>query len=90
MEILFGLATKKIESDSRLSHRYVLLLKKIAAHYKVQTPKRIRNNICAKCNQVLVPGLNATVRVVSSKGYVAYKCSNCGTERHVFYRNKTD
>ncbi len=84
--ILFGLAERKAGSDSALSHRYVLMLKRIAAHYKVGLPKNIRNGICAKCNHVLVPGLNSTVRVVSSKGYMAYRCAGCGAEKHVFYK----
>ena len=88
IEILFGLAEKKAGNDSALSHRYVLMLKRIAAHYRVGLPKNIRNGICAKCNQVLVPGLNSTVRVVSSKGYMAYRCGTCGTEKHVFYKKR--
>ncbi|MDE1761889.1 MAG: ribonuclease P [Candidatus Micrarchaeota archaeon] len=86
---LFELAqqrTKKGDSDSRrLAKRYVKIANKISTHYKVRMPNDIRERICKKCGNVFVTGLNCTVRLASSKGYVAYKCE-CGAETHVFYK----
>ncbi|MDE1857115.1 MAG: ribonuclease P [Candidatus Micrarchaeota archaeon] len=82
---LFGLAEKAAPEDRKLSSKYVKYLRRIAAHYKVGMPKGIRDRICTRCNLVLVPGITSTVRIASSKGYVAYKCDSCGSERHIHY-----
>lgn len=88
IELLFDHAKNELERNPSLSHTYVRTLKKIGSHYKVPIPKHISNNICTKCNMVLEPGITATVRVVSSKGYVSYKCAKCGKEKHIFIKNK--
>ncbi|MFI5412319.1 MAG: ribonuclease P protein component 4 [Candidatus Micrarchaeales archaeon] len=85
IEILFGLADSTIKNDPELSGRYVRSLRKIISHYKVKAPKKINNSICTRCNILLSPGLTSTVRVVSSKRYIAYKCNKCGKEIHVRY-----
>jgi ribonuclease P protein subunit RPR2 len=86
VESLFSQAEAVAASDPALSMRYVRLLREIAAHYRVGMPGRMRDRLCRGCGSLMVPGLNASVRLVSSKGFVAYRCSGCGRERHVFYR----
>lgn len=86
ISILFGLAQKAAQSEPNLMHRYVAELRKICAHYKVKVPARMKNSMCYSCNSVMVPGVNASVRLASSKGYVAYTCASCGSERHVHYK----
>ena len=83
--ILFELADDTVAKNPELAGRYIKTLRRISSHYKVQIPKEMRNRICVGCNSVMVPGLNSTVRLASSKGYVAWRCNNCGKERHVFY-----
>ncbi len=83
--LLFKLADDNAKDHPDFSHNYVVTLRKISSHYKVPVPKTMKDRICTHCNSVLVPGLNATVRIVSSKGYIAYKCSVCRKERHIFY-----
>ncbi len=85
IDLLFGLAEKTVGSNEPLSKRYVKELLRIGAHYKVSVRKNLKRLICTRCNLVLVPGYNCLVRVVSSRGYVAYKCSSCGREVHVPY-----
>lgn len=89
MHRLFDLAqqrTKKDDGASRkLAKRYIRIAKAISSHYKVSMPKQIKERICRKCGNVLIPGLNCRVRLASSKGYAAYICE-CGAERHVFYK----
>lgn len=83
--VLFGLAQKTASERPEFSHKYVKTLRQISSHYKVQIPKKMRAQICTNCSIILAPGINATVRVVSSKRYVAYKCNRCGRERHIPY-----
>ncbi len=85
IDLLFGFASKTIGSDREQAGRYVKRMRYLSSHYKVPLPKRIRNGICKHCNEVMVPGLNASVRIVSSKRYVATQCIKCGKEIHVHY-----
>lgn len=84
--LLFGLALREARRDIGLSRGYIRTLKRISQHYKVHVPNDIDSRICGHCNTVLMPGLTATVRLVSSKGFVSYRCDSCGRERHVFYK----
>ncbi|MGC8688326.1 MAG: ribonuclease P protein component 4 [Candidatus Micrarchaeia archaeon] len=86
--ILFGLAEEMQELNPEFSRRYIKLLRKISEHYKVKIPKEIKNNICRNCNAVLIPGKTSTIRLVSSKKYIAKRCLICGNEIHIFYKNK--
>ena len=85
---LFSLAKESVDPDSPmhgLGKRYVHIAEEISSHYRIRIPDKIRVQICRSCHNLLVPGINAKVRVVSDKGYVAYLCE-CGAERHIFYR----
>ena len=84
---LFALAEQAMkENEPALAKRYVSTLRRISSHYKVPIPKRISDSICTGCGTVLIPGMTCSVRLVSSRGYVACVCSNCKSETHVFYK----
>ncbi|MCL5239220.1 MAG: ribonuclease P [Candidatus Marsarchaeota archaeon] len=79
---------RTLEGDTasrRLAKRYVDLARRISQHYKVSIPKELKQRVCRNCGNFLVPGVNCTVRLVSSRGYAAYVCE-CGEERHIFYK----
>lgn len=86
IEILFGLAESALPKDKDLAGSYVYILNKIRTHYKVNVPPRIKNRICGGCSSLLLPGLNCRVIVVSSGGYLTYRCLACGTDNHIRYR----
>ncbi|MGC8572046.1 MAG: ribonuclease P protein component 4 [Candidatus Micrarchaeia archaeon] len=88
IEILFDEAQKKYHKNPDLAKKYIKNMIKISSHYKVKIPKSIKNNICRKCNNLLIPGYNTSIRIVSSKEYIAKKCLSCGNELHIFYKNK--
>jgi ribonuclease P protein subunit RPR2 len=79
-------ALENTEASIKLSKRYVELARKISMHYKVGIPKKLKNRICKKCNNFLIPGINCSVRLASSKRFLIYKCE-CGAEKHIFYKN---
>lgn len=85
ISILFGLAEDAIKNDQIISHRYVAELRQISTHYKVKIPKKIKNQLCTRCNVLLYPGITSKVRMVSSQRYMAYVCNKCGKEIHVRY-----
>ena len=68
-----------------MGKRYIRIAQEISSHYKTGMPKEMKVRICGSCKRLMVPGINAKVRLVSEKGYVAYSCE-CGAERHLFYR----
>jgi ribonuclease P protein subunit RPR2 len=76
---------EKSDVSKKLARRYTHLAMEISSHYKISIPKELKHRVCIRCGNFLVPGMNCTVRVVSSHGYVAYACE-CGKERHVFYK----
>ncbi|MGC8652132.1 MAG: ribonuclease P protein component 4 [Candidatus Micrarchaeia archaeon] len=90
MAILLELAKKNTlentEQSRKLARSYVKKIRLISMHYKVKLPKQARDIICKKCNTLLIPGLNAHVRIASSHSYVVLKCDNCGHEKHIFYK----
>ncbi len=86
IQLLYNLAVGTVGRDADLSSEYVKTLRRISAHYKVGIPDRIKDTICKECNLVLVPGLTASVRLASSKGYLVYACKRCKKENHIFYK----
>jgi ribonuclease P protein subunit RPR2 len=86
IQILYDLAAAMAGKDIALSSEYVKTLRRMGAHYRVGIPAEIKDRICKKCNLVLIPGLTASVRLASSKGYVVYTCNKCKGESHIFYK----
>ncbi len=85
---LFDLAKESLNPKSPmngLGSRYIRIAEEISSHYRIKIPDNVRLYICRSCHNPLVPGINAKVRVVSEKGYIAYTCA-CGAERHIFYK----
>lgn len=85
IQILYGLAKKAYKADPKLSVRYARLIKQIGRHYKITLDKEIKRHICKKCGALLVPGSNLSIRLVSSKRYMAYKCQNCNSQTRIPY-----
>ena len=48
----------------------------------------MKTEVCGSCDSVLIPGINCSVRLASSYGYIVYRCK-CGAEKHVMYREAT-
>ncbi len=71
--------------DPILCKRYVALAREIGSHYKIRIPRSEKLKFCKKCDSVLIPGRNCTVRL--SKASAIYKC-DCGNETRFFYGRK--
>ena len=84
--ILYDMAVEQAAKDIVLSKLYVRTLRRISSRYKVHLPEEMKGRICRTCNLVLIPGLTASVRLASSKGYMVYRCNICKGENHIFYR----
>ena len=88
---LFELAETNTKKESReseaLAKRYILLAKKISAHYKVKIPKEMKTRICNSCNAVLIPGISCRVRI--TKGPLIIYLCNCGSEKKEYIGKQT-
>ncbi len=85
IEILFGLAKEQAGKRGGLSKRYVSLMRKMSSHYKVSIPKEMKLAICKSCNDIIVPGINGTVRLASTPKRILYICSRCGSSNSLIY-----
>lgn len=80
--------TMKMRQSDTLAKRYVGIAEKMATHYQIPRNGRIKYEVCRKCKSSLVPGINCTVRLSSRVGYIAVRCSTCGNENHIFYKDQ--
>jgi len=88
LELAEEKARENTEYSRMLEKRYVKLAREISAHYRVKIPKELKQKICKKCNNFLIPGINCSVRKVSGNpGYLVCKCE-CGAEKKIFLRAK--
>lgn len=83
--ILYRLAMEEYSHSPKLSKRYIMLIGKISRHYKIRVRKEIKNHICKKCGAPLIPGQNLSVRIVSSRRQLVYRCTECNTEKRIPY-----
>lgn len=79
---------EKTADSEILAKRYVKLARKISSHYKVGIPKELKYRVCRNCGNFLIPGINCSVRLASVHKYLVYRC-DCGEERHIFYKKKS-
>ena len=89
MQKLYELSQKRAVEKSvvsrKLARRYVSIMRRISSHYKVALQKKIKERLCSRCGNSLVPGVNCKVRLSSSNKYIIYRCE-CGNENHIFYK----
>ncbi|MBR9677957.1 MAG: ribonuclease P [Nanoarchaeota archaeon] len=75
MEILFELAKQTVKKDEEQAKKYVKIIKKINTKTKTRIPPKIKHFLCKKCDSVLIPGYNATVRM--KQGRKITRCKEC-------------
>ena len=76
--MLFDLAEKELKSDPALSKAYISTLIRISEHYHVRIPAEIRSHMCKRCKMPLLPGYNASIRIIAAQRRKISKCSACG------------
>jgi len=75
IKTLFTQAKERFKKDSKLSHRYVQLARKIAMKYKVRLTSYQKRKFCSHCYKFLMPSVNCRVR--AQRGKVVYYCLEC-------------
>lgn len=73
--ILFDQARKRFLSDKTLSHRYVVIARKIAMKSRMHMPKEVKRQYCKNCLSFLYPPHNVRTRL--QKAHIVTTCLEC-------------
>ena len=87
ISILYDLAHNEFsrDADAELATRHVKLMRRISMHYRVRLPKMIRYSVCKKCNYILIPGRNCTLRILAKDRSHIITCTHCGTSMRTYF-----
>ena len=78
IEILFNLAKKEFDNNRfDLSKRYVYLARKISMKYNIPLKSIYKRQFCKKCENYLVVGVNATIRLNPKEKAIIMTCLDC-------------
>lgn len=78
---------KNTDEDEELAKKYVKLARKINKHYKINAIDKKENILCKKCNILLIPGINAKIRV--SNKSIIYICKKNHQTKIILKSRKT-
>ena len=73
---LIELSTSTAKDDLPLAKQQASLARKLMLKYNIRFDWKLRRFYCHGCKELLVPGVNARVRV--TKGVLLTTCANCG------------
>ncbi len=88
--ILMDTALKTAGKDLPLAREQADTARRISLRFRVRMPYQIRQLFCRGCKKLIVPGLNARVRLVSRNPRgIRITCMDCGrVYRKVIPRDK--
>jgi RNase P subunit RPR2 len=75
---LLQLAIRNSASNLVLAKRQAALARKLLLRFNIRLDWRLRKYYCRGCKQLLVPGLNARVRLGHGKTIIRVTCNECG------------
>jgi ribonuclease P protein subunit RPR2 len=79
IDILWEEAKREAPERPELARRHVLSARRIAQKARIKMPREAVRRICRQCKSVLIPGVNARVRVRNNRSlHVSVTCMNCG------------
>ncbi len=82
-ERLIRLAFEVYPKDEKLANRYAFIAYKMLLSKRLKLGSGEKVTICKKCAKILIPGRTGRVRL--KKGFILYKCLNCGSVRKLGY-----
>jgi ribonuclease P protein subunit RPR2 len=91
MTILLNLSKETLKTKPERAQHYFQLARKLGMRYKVRLPREYRGLICRHCKKLIVPGINARVRVQQLREpHVVITCLECGGQKRVPLRSRED
>jgi len=89
MTILLNLSRETLRTNPSRAQHYFQLARKMGMRYKVRLPPQFRGLICRRCKRLIVPGINARVRLQQRREpHVVVTCLECGGQRRVPLRSR--
>lgn len=73
---LLELSASTAPDDMELAKEQAALARRLMLRYNIRFGWQLRRFYCHGCKELMVPGLNARVRL--AKGMVLTTCANCG------------
>jgi RNase P subunit RPR2 len=73
---LLELAASTAQDDPDLAKQQAALARRLMLRYNIRFSWELRRFYCHGCKQLIVPGVNARVRL--ARGMVLTTCANCG------------
>ena len=73
---LLELAASTAPGDLDLAKQQAALARRLMLRYNIRFGWDLKRFYCHGCKQLMVPGVNARVRLV--RGFVLTTCANCG------------
>ena len=86
IKVLFDLARQEFPKNKDRANRYAKMINDIISKVRVRPDRKVRMFICSKCDSLLVPGSNLSVR--SEDGFMVYTCLDCGNVKKYGYANE--
>ena len=75
---LLQLAIKNSTSDLTLARKQAALARKLLLRFNIRLDSRLKKYYCHGCKQLIVPGINARVRLGHGRTMLRLTCSECG------------
>lgn len=76
---LFRLAKEVIHENPELAQRYIQIARRIAMRTRLRLPKVYKSQICRKCKNFILPGVNCRIRIQQRReSHMVITCLNCG------------
>ena len=88
MTILLTLSKEALRTNPKRAQHYFQLARKLGMRYKIRLPPQFRGLICRSCKRLIVPGINARVRLQQRREpHIVITCLECGGQRRIPLRS---
>ena len=89
MTILLNIAKETLRTNPKRAQHYFQLARRLGMRYKVRLPPQFRGLICRHCKKLIVPGINARVRLQQRREpHIVITCLECGGQRRTPLRSR--
>jgi ribonuclease P protein subunit RPR2 len=77
-EEIMQVAVETADSDIEIAKKQAELARRIMMKFNLRLGYKWKRFFCRKCKKLIVPGVNARVRINSKKRAVTVTCLSCG------------
>ncbi len=81
---LLQLALRNSASNLDLAKKEAALARRLLLKFNIRLDRKLKRYYCRGCKQLIVPGLNARVRLGHGATVIRMTCNNCGSVNRKF------